>query len=298
MGAAAFTGAIPDTPRRRRDGPGLPDRGVQRARRRRRLHVRPAQGLARPTRTGRPRSNTPMPAAPSPSRATAAPRPIRPGRSCSSSSSAASSEPALRKDAELEQIHWSTNRLQRLAGDAGLRLRPPHAARGGRRRARRRRATGSAPSSSSACRPRREVAARPARLRHPLRRPARARRALRRRRHRPLDRPAGRAARAAGRCGSRPRSSPTTARRSPNGRSSTWSRCSAFYHPDDDARDEGRAGGDRRPALPRRPRQPAGVPAGDHPLEGRAGRPTPPRPRSSSASTTSASIPTGGSSSR
>ena len=43
MGAAAFTGAIPDEPRRRRARPGLPDRGLQRARRRRRLHVRPAR---------------------------------------------------------------------------------------------------------------------------------------------------------------------------------------------------------------------------------------------------------------
>ena len=60
---------------------------------------------------------------------------------------------ALRKDPELEQIHWSTNRLRRLAGDAGLRLRPPHAARGGRRRARRQPATASAPSRSSASRP-------------------------------------------------------------------------------------------------------------------------------------------------
>ena len=46
-------------------------------------------------------------------------------------------DPALRKDAELEQIHWSTNRLRDWPRDARLRLRPPHAARGDRRRGRR-----------------------------------------------------------------------------------------------------------------------------------------------------------------
>ena len=42
--------------------------------------------------------------------------------------------PDLRHDQALEQIHWSTNRSGRLVRDAGLRLRPPDAARadGGR----------------------------------------------------------------------------------------------------------------------------------------------------------------------
>ena len=46
MGAAAFTAAIPDSLDDGEQRPGLPDRGLQRARRRRRLHVRPAERLA------------------------------------------------------------------------------------------------------------------------------------------------------------------------------------------------------------------------------------------------------------
>ena len=45
-GAVAFDGRDPGEPRRRPDRSRLPDRGLQRARRRRRLLLRPAQGLA------------------------------------------------------------------------------------------------------------------------------------------------------------------------------------------------------------------------------------------------------------
>ena len=58
-----------------------------------------------------------MPAAPSPvSRHGCTPAYPSAGRSCSSSSTAASSAPALRKDAALEQIHWSTNRRTAATG--------------------------------------------------------------------------------------------------------------------------------------------------------------------------------------
>ena len=49
QGRGRLRGRDPGQPRRRPDRPRLPDRGLQRARRRRRLLVRPAQGLARPT---------------------------------------------------------------------------------------------------------------------------------------------------------------------------------------------------------------------------------------------------------
>ena len=52
-GAVAFDRRDPGEPRRRPDRPRLPDRGLQRARRRRRLLLRPAQGLADRRRTGR-----------------------------------------------------------------------------------------------------------------------------------------------------------------------------------------------------------------------------------------------------
>ena len=184
---------------------------------------------------------------------------------------------------------------RRLAGDAGLRLRPPDAARDDRRRARRVAASGSAPSSGSASR---------RRSRSPPAGPATASSATAAsaaRRCTPPPAPgSGSAGRsrcpAPGRCGSR--SSRTTAARCAEWPLEHVVKVLAFYHPDDDAGDAGRAGGDRRAPLRRRPRQPPRAPARDHPVEGRAGRTTAPAPRSSSASTTSASIPTGGSSSR
>ena len=101
-------------------------------------------------------------------------RPARPPQRRGARAGALGDQPAARA--------W-----RRLVGDAGLRLRPPDAARGDGRAPRPRR---SAPSSSSACRRRSQVRGRPPRLRHPLRQPPRPRRAARRLRHRPLDRPA------------------------------------------------------------------------------------------------------------
>ena len=92
---------------------------------------------------------------------------------------------------------------------------------------------------------------RPPRLRPALRRPPRPRRALRRRRHRPLDRPPGRGP------GHPPaparESSPTTARALAEWPLEHVVKVLGFYHPDDDAGDEGRPGGDRRSASPAPP---------------------------------------------
>ena len=78
-------------------------------------------------------ASTPTPAAPSRSRATAAPRPIRPGRSCEFflergiSAPGAAQRRGARADPLVDQPRAAT-----LVRDAGLRLRPPHAARGDR----------------------------------------------------------------------------------------------------------------------------------------------------------------------
>ena len=204
---------------------------------------------------------------------------------------------ALRKDAELEQIHWSTNRLRRLAGDAGLRLRPPHAARSGRRRARASTATASAPSSSSASRPRSQVAAgRPGygilcdgRLgRDALYAAAGTGLWI----GRPVEYPGSRPLRLEAEIepdyGTRARRMAARAR----------GQGARLLPPRRHARDEGRPGGDRRAPRPRRPRQPASSSCSRSSRPRSRRSPTPPRPRSSSASTTSGSIPTGGSSSR
>ena len=136
--------------------------------------------------------------------------------------------PALRKDAELEQIHWSTNRLRDwpemrvFAFDHRMQLEKR------RRRARAAAASASAPSSCSACRP-------PARS--PPAAPATASSATAgsaATRSTPPPAPAsGSAARSRTPAPARSasRSSPTTARRSPSGRSSTSSRCSASTTP-------------------------------------------------------------------
>ena len=115
------------------------------------------------------------------------------------------------------------------------------------------------------------------------------------RRHRPLDRPAGRMARLApADAGARAR--PRLRRPVRNGRWSMWSRSSASTTPTTTPRLKAEQEDDRPAPVPRLPPQPAGVAAGDHPVQGRArtdDQTT--RRRSSSASTTLASTPTGGS---
>ena len=95
---------------RRRGRPRLPDRGVQRAWRGRRLHVGPAEGLAGRCRLADRaeirqclrglRGQPPW----------LHPRLSAAGPSCSSFLPAASGSADLRNDAELEQVHWATNR--------------------------------------------------------------------------------------------------------------------------------------------------------------------------------------------
>ena len=58
-----------------------------------------------------------MPAAPSPSRATAAPRPIRRWDELEFFLDRGIVRPDLRNDAELEQVHWATNRGREHGGD-------------------------------------------------------------------------------------------------------------------------------------------------------------------------------------
>ncbi len=88
--ASRFPARSPTIARGRRARPRLRGRGVQRAGRRRRLHVRLPARLAARTSRWRPAATTPMPAARSWSRAAAARRQCRPGRNCSISSSTAS----------------------------------------------------------------------------------------------------------------------------------------------------------------------------------------------------------------
>ena len=147
MGCIVFAGAIPDDIEARRRRPRLSGRGVQRPRRRRRLHGRlPARLAARRAarrllrlrqrlrRAGRlaPRLRAGDAEL---DRAAALPRP----RLAASARSAATPT--------LEHLHRATTRLRRLAGARGARLRPPHPARGARRRARRRRRARASPAS-------------------------------------------------------------------------------------------------------------------------------------------------------
>ena len=256
----------PATPRRRRDGPRLPDRGLQRAGRRRRVHVGAAQGLARRRalaggaqvrqRLRRLRRQPPR----------LHPRLSVAGRSCSSSSAAAC---ASRRCARTPS--WSRCTGRRTAPATGRSMRVfafDH-------RAQLEEMAGATPERIGGFKralPRRGAAGggRAARLRHPLRRPARPRGALPRRRLRPLDRPAGGVAGLAAadaRARARPRL--RRARRVAGG---AGRQVPVLLPPRRRRRHVGGAGGDGPPPLRRRPPQPAGVPAGGDPVEGRAGR--------------------------
>jgi 5-dehydro-2-deoxygluconokinase len=110
MGAAAFTRRDPRHAGRGRGRPRLPDRGVQRAGGGRRLHVRAAEGLAGRART--------WPTALTYANACGAFAVSRHGCTPAYPSweelqfflKRGVVTPALRKDAALEQVHWSTNR--------------------------------------------------------------------------------------------------------------------------------------------------------------------------------------------
>ena len=110
--------------RRRPRRPGLPGRGVQRARRGRRLHGRPAARLGARRAAAGLRCATPTPAARSSCRATAARRRCRAATSSSTSCStarrrAACARTRARAPAPRDDAHAT------LAGARGARLRPP-----------------------------------------------------------------------------------------------------------------------------------------------------------------------------
>ena len=116
-GRGRLRGRDPGEPRRRPDRPGLPDRGLQRARRRRRLLLRPAQGLARPTQD--------WPTSLKFANACGAFAVSRHG--CTPAYPSLTEleffldrgvvRPDLRNDAALEQVHWATNRQREHGGD-------------------------------------------------------------------------------------------------------------------------------------------------------------------------------------
>ena len=109
-GCTVFPDAIPDSVDHGIVGSGLPDRGLQRAGRGRCLHVGLPARLARRENRWRPAPPGPMPAAPSRCRACCARRRSRPGPSCSIFLKHGSKHHALRHDADLNHIHWSTTR--------------------------------------------------------------------------------------------------------------------------------------------------------------------------------------------
>ena len=128
---------------------GLSDRGLQRPRRRRRLHGGlPARLAARRCRRPTARA-APTPAARWSCRATAARRRWPRARSSSTSCSTARRIGALREDAGLERLHRATTRRACTRGDRRAGLRPPLAVRGhGRPRVPHRRGSASRASSS------------------------------------------------------------------------------------------------------------------------------------------------------
>ena len=173
--------------------------------------------------------------------------------------------PALRNDAALEQIHWSTNRLRRLAEmrvfafDHRMQLEEME---------------GATPEKIGAFKELCLEAAlagrgRPAGLRHPLRQPARARRAVRA----PpgtglwIGRPVRMAGLASADAGARARAATSAAL-------AEWPlehvvKVLCFCHPDDDAAMWAEQEATVAAALRGRAAQPARVPARGHPLEGR-----------------------------
>ena len=287
----------PRQPRRRRSRPGLPDRGVQRARRRRRLHVRPPARLAARRAAGR--------------RALQLRQRLRRLRRLAPRLHAGLSRPGTELQFFLERG------VKRPAAAQGRRARAdplgdqPACATGRR--------CGSSPSTTASSS--RTMAGADARAqigafkhlclagrpsRSPAADPATASCCDGR-----LGRDALDAAAGTGLWIGRPIEMPgvaplawssSSARRrlgaAPNGRSSQVVKVLCFYHPDDAPDMRGRAGATAAPPVRRLPRQPPRVAARDHPLQGRPGRRRHHRARSSSASTISASIPTGGSWSR
>ena len=112
-GLFGVSGGHSRPPRRGGGRAWIQGRGVQRARRGRRVHGRLPARLAARRDAGDLLRATPTPAGPSSSRATAARRRCRPGRSCSSSWASDEHPFRLRDDAALEQTHWAGTRVGR-----------------------------------------------------------------------------------------------------------------------------------------------------------------------------------------
>ena len=184
--------------------------------------------------------------------------------------------PDLRNDAALEQVHWATNRQREHGGDwSEMRVfafdhRMQLEEMDGRNPREDRRLQAALPPGGA------RGAGRPPRLRHPLRQPARKGGAARGLRHWALGRSALRMARlAAADAGARARQRlRRAARMGARGRGQG----ALLLPPGRRARAARRAGGDGEAALGGLAPQPAGVPARDHPLEGRCRwTTTPPR---------------------
>ena len=296
MGCVVFPGAIPDALEDGRQGSGLPGRGLQRARRRRRLHVRLPARLAQGRAARdllrlcqclrRLRGVAPALLAGDPDLA----------RNCSIFSKHGSPHRALRHDEELNHVHWATTRRPQAEHADGLRHRPSRAVRGDGATTSARRASASRPSRRWRSRPPRAVADgrpgfgmlidgtygrealfraadQPFWIGRPVEEPG----------SRPLDfEGGGDHRRAAGRMAGRPYRS---------------SACASII-PDDPGRAEG-APGARAAAHPDAARRDRPRAAGrDHRRQARARWSRHRRDRRWSASTRSASSPTGGSSSR
>ena len=128
-------------------GKGFPDRGLQRARRRRRLHVRlPARLAAAARRSQTAATWANACGAFAVSRLLCAPEYPTCDGAAATSSKHGSPHRALRKDEALNHIHWATTRRRDSPVADGARHRPPHPARGHRRRGRRRSRRASATS--------------------------------------------------------------------------------------------------------------------------------------------------------
>ncbi len=174
-GLPRFPGGSRRRPRQRHRRAGLSGRGLQRPRRRRRLHGRLPARLAARRAARALLAPTPTPAARSSSRVTAARRRCRAGSSCSTSSPTARASARCATTRDLEHLHRAIDAAAPVAGAGGARLRPPRRSSrsspmaprvaprsGAQPTAPKQHASTSASPASSSCSPKAASAARPA----------------------------------------------------------------------------------------------------------------------------------------